>query len=129
MGVAEGLYWPQQSRFAKAWFAREERTTANGLRTLAGFLVGLTYNITGSYMTGFVALGALVILGVWPCCSMTAPVTQCRRRNPHLRPRALLLCRVLCILGKVVSDCEPPRLGSDKDVRGRVDGRRIDEGS
>jgi MFS family permease len=31
LGVAEGVYWPQQSRFAKAWFAPEERTRANAL--------------------------------------------------------------------------------------------------
>lgn len=23
LGVAEGIYWPQQARFAKAWFASE----------------------------------------------------------------------------------------------------------
>jgi len=31
LGVTEGIYWPQQSRFARAWFAPEERTTANSL--------------------------------------------------------------------------------------------------
>lgn len=31
LGIAEGVYWPQQSRFAKAWFAPEERTRANAL--------------------------------------------------------------------------------------------------
>jgi MFS family permease len=31
LGVGEGIYWPQQSRFAKAWFAPEERTKANAL--------------------------------------------------------------------------------------------------
>jgi MFS family permease len=36
---------------------------AGGGGTLAGFLVGLLYKSTGSYMTGFVALGVLVILG------------------------------------------------------------------
>jgi MFS family permease len=36
---------------------------AGGGGTLAGLLVGALYRITGSYMPGFVALGALVILG------------------------------------------------------------------
>jgi len=29
LGIMEGIYWPQQSRFARAWFAPEERTLAN----------------------------------------------------------------------------------------------------
>jgi MFS family permease len=31
LGVAEGVYWPQQSRFAKAWFAPHELTKANAV--------------------------------------------------------------------------------------------------
>ncbi len=31
LGAAEGVYWPQQSRFAKTWFAPGDRTRANGL--------------------------------------------------------------------------------------------------
>jgi MFS family permease len=36
---------------------------AGGGGAIAGFLVGLLYRSTGSYMSGFVVLGALVILG------------------------------------------------------------------
>jgi len=36
---------------------------AGGGGTLAGFLVGLLYQSTGSYMSGFVVLGFIVILG------------------------------------------------------------------
>jgi hypothetical protein len=36
---------------------------AGGGGTIAGFLVGLLNGHTGSYMSGFVVLGALVILG------------------------------------------------------------------
>jgi MFS family permease len=36
---------------------------AGGGGTIAGFLVGLLYRSTGSYMSGFVVLGALVIIG------------------------------------------------------------------
>jgi len=36
---------------------------AGGGGTMAGFLVGLLYQSTGSYMTGFVVLGIIVIFG------------------------------------------------------------------
>jgi hypothetical protein len=42
-----------------------------------------------------------------------------RLGNPHM----------LFILGQVVCNCEPPRLGADEDMRGRTDGRIVDEGS
>jgi MFS family permease len=31
LGITEGIYWPQQSRFARAWFADSELTTANAI--------------------------------------------------------------------------------------------------
>jgi MFS family permease len=31
LGVAEGIYWPQQSRFVRAWFADNELTKANAI--------------------------------------------------------------------------------------------------
>ncbi len=31
LGVTEGIYWPQQSRFARAWFAPRELSRANAL--------------------------------------------------------------------------------------------------
>jgi hypothetical protein len=36
---------------------------AGGGGTIAGFLVGLIYRATGSYMSGFLVLGVLVIIG------------------------------------------------------------------
>ncbi len=36
---------------------------AGGGGTIAGFLVGVLYSSTGSYMAGFMVLGGLVILG------------------------------------------------------------------
>jgi len=36
---------------------------AGGGGSLAGFIVGLLYKSTGSYMSGFSVLGVLVILG------------------------------------------------------------------
>ncbi|MGI4795307.1 MAG: MFS transporter [Janthinobacterium lividum] len=48
LGVTEGVYWPQQSRFARAWFAPEDRTTANTLIQYYGQFLALAF--------GFVAL-------------------------------------------------------------------------
>lgn len=36
---------------------------------------------------------------------------------------------MLWVLGQVVGDCEPSRLGADEDVLGRADGRIVDEAS
>jgi MFS family permease len=41
LGVAEGIYWPQQSRFARAWFAPEERTKANSIIQYYGQFIAL----------------------------------------------------------------------------------------
>ncbi len=41
LGAAEGVYWPQQSRFARAWFAPEERTKANALIQYYGQFLAL----------------------------------------------------------------------------------------
>ncbi len=41
LGVAEGIYWPQQSRFARAWFAPEERTRANAVIQYYGQFLAL----------------------------------------------------------------------------------------
>jgi MFS family permease len=42
LGVSEGIYWPQQSRFAKAWFAPSELTRANSLIQYYGQYIALT---------------------------------------------------------------------------------------
>ncbi len=34
LGIGEGIYWPQQSRFATAWFAPNERTEANAVSSI-----------------------------------------------------------------------------------------------
>ncbi|WP_321821584.1 MULTISPECIES: MFS transporter [unclassified Burkholderia] len=41
LGIGEGVYWPQQSRFAKAWFAPEERTKANAMIQYYGQFLSL----------------------------------------------------------------------------------------
>jgi MFS family permease len=41
LGVAEGVYWPQQSRFARAWFDPDELTKANSIIHFYGQYIGL----------------------------------------------------------------------------------------
>jgi MFS family permease len=42
LGIAEGAYWPQQSRFAKAWFAPHELTRANTMIQYYGQYLALS---------------------------------------------------------------------------------------
>jgi len=41
LGIGEGVYWPQQSRFAKAWFPPTERSKANAVIQYYGLYVAL----------------------------------------------------------------------------------------
>ncbi|MBV9734977.1 MAG: MFS transporter [Acidisphaera sp.] len=41
LGIAEGIYWPQQSRFAKSWFAPDELTKANSIIQYYGQFLAL----------------------------------------------------------------------------------------
>ncbi len=43
VGIAEGVYWPQQSRFARAWFAPHELTRANSLIQYYGQYLALAF--------------------------------------------------------------------------------------
>jgi MFS family permease len=51
LGVTEGIYWPQQSRFARAWFAPDELSRANSLIQYYGQYLALA--------TGFIVLSAI----------------------------------------------------------------------
>jgi len=51
IGVAEGIYWPQQSRFARAWFAPNELSRANSLIQYYGQYLALAI--------GFIVLSAI----------------------------------------------------------------------
>jgi MFS family permease len=74
LGVAEGIYWPQQSRIARAWFAPEERTRANALvqyygQYLAlalGFLVLTPIYDSWGWRTLFILTGAAGLAGIVP---------------------------------------------------------------
>lgn len=41
LGIAEGIYWPQQSRFARAWFKDNELTRANSIIQYYGQFLAL----------------------------------------------------------------------------------------
>jgi MFS family permease len=43
LGLAEGVYWPQQSRFVKAWFAPDELTRANAVIQYYGQFLALAF--------------------------------------------------------------------------------------
>ena len=80
LGVTEGIYWPQQSRFARAWFAPSELSRANTiiqyhgqyLALAIGFII-LTpiYDAFGwralFYITG--AVGLLIMVPIY-CCTL-----------------------------------------------------------
>lgn len=93
LGVAEGIYWPQQSRFAKAWFAPQERTRANAviqyygqfLALAVGFMV-LTpiYDAFGwrvlFFLTGGIGLVAIIPLYL----AMLRPETEAPYREQQV---------------------------------------------
>lgn len=79
LGVAEGVYWPQQSRIAKAWFAPHERTRANavvqyygqfGAMALGFIILTPLYDAFG-WRTMFVVMGLVGVLGVVPLFQAT----------------------------------------------------------
>lgn len=57
LGVAEGVYWPQQSRFVRAWFADRELSRANALIQFYGQYLSLGI--------GFLALSLLYPVVGW----------------------------------------------------------------
>ena len=74
LGLAEGVYWPQQSRFASAWFAPNERTKANavvqyygqyGAMALGFILLTPLYNMAG-WRVMFIVMGAIGLIGIVP---------------------------------------------------------------
>lgn len=76
LGIAEGIYWPQQSRFARAWFKDNELTRANSIIQYYGQFLALAlgfviltpiYNAFSwhvlFYITG--CLGLVVVVPVY----------------------------------------------------------------
>ena len=93
LGVAEGIYWPQQSRFARAWFAPHELTKANSIIQYYGQFVALAvgfmiltpiYDAFGWRVLFFITGGIGLIListGHWSACGPSL-----RRRISWKRP-------------------------------------------
>jgi len=79
LGITEGVYWPQQSRFAKGWFAPNELSRANSLIQYYGQYLALAlgfmimtpiFNAYGwhmlFYLTG--AAGLVIIVPLYAVC-------------------------------------------------------------
>ncbi len=90
LGAAEGIYWPQQSRFAKAWFAPGDRTRANGIIQFYGQYLALAigfmiltpiYDAFGWRVLFFITggLGLVVIVPLY--VAMLKPESQAPYRE------------------------------------------------
>jgi MFS family permease len=71
LGIAEGVYWPQQSRFARGWFAAHELTRANSLIQYYGQYLALAvgfmiltpvFNAFGWRVTFYVTGGLVLVI-------------------------------------------------------------------
>jgi MFS family permease len=92
LGVAEGIYWPQQSRFVRGWFAENELTKANAIiqfygqyfALAIGFMV-LTpiYDLFGWRVLFFVTGGVGLVIIVPLFLTMLRPETEAPHRQPE----------------------------------------------
>jgi MFS family permease len=97
LGAAEGVYWPQQSRFARAWFAPEERTRANSIIQYYGQFLALAFGFMALtpiyqafgwrvlfFLTG--GLGLVIIVPLY--AAMLRPETEAPYYvpEPHVAP-------------------------------------------
>ncbi|WLE63859.1 MFS transporter [Burkholderia plantarii] len=89
--IGEGIYWPQQSRFATAWFAPNERTKANAVIQYYGQFLALAigfmlltplYDASGRRVLFYIAggLGLLVIVPLY--LAMLKPQSEARYPPP-----------------------------------------------
>jgi MFS family permease len=94
LGVAEGIYWPQQSRFARTWFSVPERAKANGLiqyygqygGLALGYLILTPLDHIFGWRVLFYIIGGIGIICVVPLFLLALPV---ERDTPALaRPPA-----------------------------------------
>jgi MFS family permease len=93
LGTAEGIYWPQQSRFAKAWFAPKELTRANCiiqyygqfLALAIGFMVLTPIYDAFGWRTLFFITGGLGLVIIVPLyLAMLRPESEAPYQTPHL---------------------------------------------
>ena len=74
LGVTEGVYWPQQSRFANDWFSDKERSRANSviqfhgqfLALAIGFMILMPLEAAFGWRTVFIVTGLLGLVIVIP---------------------------------------------------------------
>jgi len=74
LGVTEGVYWPQQSRFANDWFSDKERSRANSviqfhgqfLALAIGFMILMPLEAAFGWRTVFIVTGLLGLIIVIP---------------------------------------------------------------
>ncbi|XBS68503.1 MFS transporter [Acerihabitans sp. KWT182] len=76
LGVAEGIYWPQQSRFVKLWFAPNELTRANSVIQYYGQFLAL-------------GLGFIILTPPSRRAGMAPPFLPLRRYRPAYHGTAL----------------------------------------
>ena len=93
LGVAEGVYWPQQSRFVNAWFDSKERTRANAvvqysgqyLALAIGFMVLMPIYRAWGWRSLFLITGGLGLLIIIPLYVVALPREA---QAPYARTRA-----------------------------------------
>ncbi len=104
LGVAEGIYWPQQSRFARDWFAPRERTRANSLiqyygqflALAVGFIVLTPICDTFGWRILFLATGAVGLVVIVPLYGMVLrPASEAPYRTQSEADREPLSLRSL----------------------------------
>jgi MFS family permease len=103
LGVAEGVYWPQQSRFAKAWFAPVERTKANAvvqyygqyIAMALGFIILTPLCDAFGWRAMFIVMGAIGLVVIVPIfMAKLRPESEAPYREPEdkrTKPRKLSL--------------------------------------
>lgn len=93
LGAMEGVYWPQQSRFARAWFTPTERTTANALIQYYGQFLALAlgfmvltpvYDAFGWRTLFFITGG----IGLFVICPLMLACLRPEREAPFLETPA-----------------------------------------
>nr|WP_294509108.1 MFS transporter [uncultured Rhodopila sp.] len=92
LGVAEGIYWPQQSRFVRGWFAEDELTKANAIIQFYGQYFALAigfmlltpiYDFFGWHTLFFVTGGIGLILIVPLFIALLRPESEAPYRQPE----------------------------------------------
>jgi MFS family permease len=91
LGVAEGIYWPQQSRFVHGWFAENELTKANAIIQFYGQYFALAigfmlltpiYDAFGWHSLFFATGGIGLVLIVPLFLAMLRPESEAPYRQP-----------------------------------------------